>query len=145
MADDVDLREVAGSLLVSVRLLVHQVRQLQDVDGKLSIPERSALARLERGGPTTASELAKQEHIRPQSMGATLGGLQERGLIDRRPDPTDGRRILLSVSEAGLAELRDRRNARTERLADALGEFTKAEVRQLLAAVPLIERLAHRV
>jgi DNA-binding MarR family transcriptional regulator len=83
------------------------------------------------------------EQISPQSMGATLAALEARGLVDRRPDPADGRRILLSLTDAGLDVLRTRRNVKTERLARALsGGFTRRELKQLMAAAPLIERLA---
>ena len=141
-----DVDDVANALLVSIRLLVRQVRQMP-VRGELTMPESSALARLDRGGPATSSALAKQEQIRPQSMGATLAGLERRGLVRRDPDPADGRRVVLSITDAGLAELRSRRNARTERLADALRSagFSDAELDQLAAAAPLIERLAQHV
>ncbi len=110
------------------------------------MPESSALVRLERGGPTTAAALAKIEQISPQSMGATLGALEARGLVERRPDPQDGRRVILSATEAGLQALRDRRDARTEQLAKALSSgFTPAELEQLMAAAPLLERLAQSI
>jgi DNA-binding MarR family transcriptional regulator len=134
--------EVAGALLASVGLLVRRMRQVQ-VPGELTMPERSALARLDRGGPATSSALARQEQISPQSMGVTLAALESRGLVERRPDPDDGRCVVLSVTKAGLETLQDRRNARTQQLAQALTEgFTDPELSQLMAAAPLLERLA---
>jgi DNA-binding MarR family transcriptional regulator len=145
MSEDADVHQVAGALQVAVGLLRRQLRQTQ-ADGELSVPETAALARLDRGGPATASALARQEQISPQSMGATLGALEARGLIERRGDPADGRRIVLSVTDAGLQVLRNRRSARTEQLARALSAgFTRAERRQLMAAAPLIERLAQNL
>ncbi len=133
---------MAEALFVSVGLLVRRVRQAQP-DGELTLPETSALARLDRSGPTTATALAKLEQISPQSIGATLGALETRGLIERHPDPEDGRRALILVTKAGLKVLRNRRNARTERLARALSTgFTRAELDQLMAVAPLIERVA---
>ena len=53
---------------------------------------------------------------------------------------------MLSVTGAGLQVLRDRRNARTEQLARALSSgFTPAELEQLMAAAPLLERLAQSI
>ena len=130
---------------MSLGLLLRRLRQAQP-EGELTLPETSALARLDRGGPTTATALAKLEQISPQSMGATLAALEAHGLVERRPDPADGRRAVISATEAGLQALRNRRNARTEQLAHALSaEFTRSELRQLMAAVPLIERLAHSI
>jgi len=140
-----DVQEVAGALRVSIGMLLRRLRQTR-TDGELTLPESSALTRLDRGGPATASALAKLEQISPQSMGATLGALEAKGLIERRPDPGDGRRAVLSVTDAGSRLLRDKRNARTERLAKALSAgFTPAEIQLLAAASPLLERLAESI
>ena len=145
MSEDPDVGEVAAALRVSIGLLLRRLRQVQ-VEGELTLPESSALTRLDRGGPTTPSELAKLEQISPQSMGATLAALEARGLVGRRPDPRDGRRVVLSVTEAGRAVFLDKRNARAEQLAKALSAgFTPAELRQLMAAAPLLERLAQSI
>lgn len=142
---ELDLQNVAAQLRASISLLLRRMRQVQ-VAGELTLPERSALARLDRGGPTTSAALARQEQISPQSMGATLGALEARGLVERRPDPADGRRSLLSVSEAGQQVLRDKRDALTQLLAQALAAgFTPAELSQLKAATPLLERLAQNL
>jgi len=142
---EVDTGEVAAALRVSIGLLLRRLRQSRP-PGELSLPEGSALTRLDRGGPATASELARLEQISPQSMGATLGALEARGLIERRADPADGRRAVLSVTGTGQQVLRDRRNARTEQLAKALSAgFTPDELSQLQVAAPLLERLAYSI
>ncbi len=126
-------------------LLVRRLRQVRAAGGALRA-ETSALARLDRDGPATSSELARVEQISPQSMGATLSALEARGLVARDPDPRDGRRIVLSVTEAGRQLLRDKRDARTEQLARALAAgFTREELEQLMAAAPLLERLAQSI
>jgi len=145
MTEDPDVGQVAAALRVSIGLLLRRLRQVR-VEGELTLPESSALVRLDRGGPATPSELAKREQISPQSMGATLAALEARGLVERRPDPRDGRRAVLSVTAAGRDVLLDKRNARAEQLARALAAgFTPAELRQLMAAVPLLERLAQTI
>ena len=145
MSEDPDVGQVAAALRVSIGLLLRRLRQVH-VDGELTLPESSALVRLDRGGPTTPGELAKLERISPQSMGATLAALEARGLVERRPDPRDGRRVVLSVTEAGRDLLLDKRNARTRLLAQALSAgFTPAELRLLMAAAPLLERLAQSI
>jgi DNA-binding MarR family transcriptional regulator len=145
MASTHDVDEVAGALRVSIGLLVRRLRQLK-ASGELTLPEISALARLDRGGPTTSGALAKLEQISPQSMGATIGSLETRGLVERRADPSDGRRSVLSATAPGLLALQDRRDAGTRAMAHALtGGFTHAELDQLLAVAPLIERLAQSI
>ena len=145
MADELDVRDVAAALRVSMGLLLRRLRQV-GVPGELTVPQTSALARLDRNGPATSSELARVEQISPQSMGATLSALEARGLVMRDPDARDGRRIVLSVTEAGRRLLRDKRDARTEHLARALAAgFTREELAQLMAAAPLLERLAQGI
>ena len=145
MADELDVRDVAAALRVSMGLLLRRLRQV-GVPGELTVPETSALARLDRNGPATSSELARVEQISPQSMGATLSALEARGLVTRDPDARDGRRIVMSVTETGRQLLRDKRDARTEHLARALAAgFTREELGQLMAAAPLLERLAQGI
>ena len=144
MAVDRETEDVARALLLCVGLLRRRLRQMP-VAGALSVPETAALGRLDRGGPAAAADLARQEQISPQSMGATLSELEARGLVNRQPDPDDGRRILLSISAAGRRELNRRRNARVEQLAQGLTDFTEAELKQLAVAAPLIERLAYHL
>ena len=145
MTEDPDVTDVARALRASIGLLLRRMRQVQ-AEGELTLPESAALTRLDRGGSSTASALARLEQISPQSMGATLSALEARGLVERRPDPGDGRRVLLSVTSAGRQVLQSKRNARTERLAKALAAgFTPSEVRQLEAAAPLLERLAQSI
>jgi DNA-binding MarR family transcriptional regulator len=142
MAQVPEVDRIAEALLSGVRLLVRRVRQIQ-LDGDLPLPERSALSRLDRAGPTTSAALARQEQISPQSMGATLRVLESRGLIERSSDPNDGRRVVLSVTNEGMQVLRTRRSARAGQLSKALADgFTPSELAQLMAAAPLLERLA---
>lgn len=145
MAEELNVDRVAGALWVSVGLLRRRLRATRE-DGELSLPEMAALARLDHGGPATATTLARQEQISPQSMGATVATLLGRGLIARSPDPADGRRAVLSLTDAGLDVLRAKRHARIELLAQALATgFTEAELAQLMTAAPLIERLARQI
>jgi DNA-binding MarR family transcriptional regulator len=142
MAKGANVNEVAAALRVSIGLLRRRLTQVQ-VKGDLSLPESAALARLDRDGPSTAAALARLERISPQSMGTTLAALEDKQLIERAADPKDGRRIILSPTAAGRQLVHDRRNARTEQLAKALSSgFTGGELEQLMAAAPLLERLA---
>jgi DNA-binding MarR family transcriptional regulator len=140
-----DVFELAGQLRVNVGMLIRKLRQVPQ-RGELSVPESLALSRLDRGGPATSSELARAERISPQSMGTTIAELERRGLMARERDPEDGRRNVLSITEAGRRMVRDRRGARTELIAQTLkGAFTPAELEQLRATAPLLERLAEKL
>jgi DNA-binding MarR family transcriptional regulator len=140
-----NVTEVAGDLRVATGLLYRKLRQTRP-DGELSLAESVALSRLERSGPATSAELARLDRISPQSMGVTVAALLERGVIERSRDPEDGRRIVLSITEAGRRMVYDKRDARTEQIAAALGAgFTGGELAVLRAAAPLLERLAEKL
>jgi DNA-binding MarR family transcriptional regulator len=142
MPQDPGVNDVAAALQMSIGLFIRQLRQMQ-AEGDLSLPEASALKRLDRSGPTSVTELAKVEQISVQSMGTTLGTLEARGLVERHPHPSDGRRSVLSITKAGIRVLGDKHNVRAEQLAKALSSgFSPGELRQLMVAAPLIERLA---
>jgi len=141
MADDLVPRQVAAAIQESIGLFTRQLRQAP-VGGELTFSELLALGRLERVGSATTSDLARAEQITPQAMGATLAALEERGLVQRQPDPGDGRRVLMSMTKAGDRALRSRRDARTEQMARVIeNRFTRAEMKALMTAAPLIERL----
>lgn len=145
MREELDADEVAAALQVSISVFVRRVRQ-SPVVGDLTVPEMAALSRLDRGGPATPSELARAEQITPQGMGATLTSLTRRGLVERRPDANDGRRVFMVLTEDGRQAVHRKRSARTRQLGQALTEkFTPEELRILAAAAPLIGRLGESV
>lgn len=134
--------ELAAALGASLSLLYRRLRQSIS-EGDLTLPERSALSRIARGGPMTATALAKQEQISAQSIGATLAALERRQLVVRTPDPGDGRRIILTLTEAGRAAVDAKRAARNAQLSQALAaNFSAAELVRMAELAPLIERLA---
>lgn len=133
--------DVATDLRIVIGGLLRRLRQHRD-PGDPTVPEMTVLARLDRDGPTTSAELARREQISPQSMGATIATLCERGLLAREPDPTDGRRITLRPTPAGKRILTDRRNQRSRILAEAISTtLTDDEVATLARALPLLSRV----
>src|ERR1700739_4927105 len=97
---DMEVEEVAAALYLTLGLFRRRLRQLP-APGELSLPEYAALRKLERGGPATVTALARADQISAQSMGATLAALEARGLVKRESDPADGRRAVISVTQAG--------------------------------------------
>jgi DNA-binding MarR family transcriptional regulator len=136
--------QAAAELRATLGLLYRRLRQTRAA-GDPSLPESTALSRLDRHGPITAAQLARFEQVSPQSIGATLQSLEARGLIDRAPDPTDGRRMILSLTQAGRETVHSKRAARTEQLTRALTALTPEERRQLIAALPALTHLAEEL
>ena len=135
-------RETANRLRVAIGAVKRRIHEA-NAEGELSSPQLTALSRLDRLGPMTTAELARREQISPQSMGATIAGLEKLGLVTRNADAADRRLSILNLTPEGLAAVRSGRNAVADRIAAALNEsFTDEETRVLAAAAPLIERLA---
>ena len=128
----------------AVRVAVGRVRRrLREIAaGELTPSQASVLNRLAKGEAASASALAAVEGVRPQSIATILQALEHAGLITRVPDPRDGRRMIVEVTESGLAEERGNRAAREEWLTHALEtRLTGEERRTVLAAMALLERL----
>ncbi|MET8845782.1 MarR family transcriptional regulator [Amycolatopsis sp. NPDC004625] len=129
-----------------IRGVVGQLhRRLRHVDnaGILTPSQSAVLHRLHREGPATQGELAAAEHVRQQSMAATLGVLDELGHLARTPDPADRRRVVISLSDAGRDTVRGIQQHRDEWLAQALlDELSPAELDTVTRALPLLQRVA---
>ena len=115
-----------------LRLVLGQLVRRLRAEYSFPVAQASVLSRLDREGPQTASALAAAEHVRPQSMAQTLAELETAGLIERRPDPGDGRRSQIELTAEGrdagtrrtrpargLARRGDRRRAEPRGAADA--------------------------
>jgi DNA-binding MarR family transcriptional regulator len=141
-----DPAEVAATLQLVMGRIVRKLRQGKSDIGGVTLSEGSVLARLDRDGPDSPTSLATLEGVRPQAMAATLAALEERGLVSRTPDPADGRRAVLAVTEAGHQVVVDRRSVSLRRLTGTLErEFSPDERVTLHTVLPLLERLAERM
>ena len=133
-----DVARSASELRVVLGQLVRRLR----AEHNFAISHATVLSRLDREGPRTTSALASAERVRPQSMAHTLAELSAAGLVGRRPDPLDGRQVLIELTELGRQALHDERRRRDGWLAQAIATELTSDERELLArAVPLLLRL----
>lgn len=101
----------------------------------------SVLARLD-GTPRTPGELAEIERVSAPSMTRTVGGLVERGLVERTDDPADGRQVILSLTPAGAKLLKEIRRERDAWMSVRVGRLGPEEQRVLLEAAAILTRVA---
>lgn len=137
-------REAAGlahELRDAITRLNRRVRQARPV-GDLTVAQLSALTSLELAGALTPRELADVERVQPPTMTKIVGRLEEAGLVQRTPHPTDGRQVILSATERGRAVYAQFERSRDEWLARRLAELTGSERETLATAAQILQRVA---
>lgn len=148
-ANALDLEATADALRVTIARLARRVRN----EGGMQefTPSQTAVVRLLSetdggagggGGGATIAELARLENVRPQSMSATVAELRDAGIVDRRPDPTDGRAQLVFLTDAAQSAIQRARANKTGWFVNAMRErLSPAEQRTLAEAAELFDRL----
>jgi DNA-binding MarR family transcriptional regulator len=134
--------EIAVSdLIQAIGLLVRRVRAAA-VSHEISLTESTVMARLARHGAATIADLARAESMKPQSMGTTIAALEEMGLVERRPHPTDGRQVNIELTPRGASVRNTARDAKRTWLARAIAQLNEHEQETLFKAGEIIRRLA---
>jgi DNA-binding MarR family transcriptional regulator len=141
MAVPVTAVQLAPMVRDAITRLNRRVRQTRPV-GDLTATQLNALTSLELAGALTPRELADVERVQPPTMTKIVAKLEERGLVQRSPHPTDGRQVILAATEAGRAVLAQFERARDEWLASRLGELRPEERDTLQRAAEILRRLA---
>jgi len=131
---------LAADLTMAVGRLLRRLRAEAN-PSELNLSQMGVFARLEQGGPMTTADLARAELMKPQSMGAILASLEQEGLIERQPHPTDRRQVYFALTEAGAAVRTRHRAAKRDWLARALTELDPDARRTLAAAIPIIQQV----
>jgi DNA-binding MarR family transcriptional regulator len=133
--------QLAEALRDAITRLNRRVRQARPV-GDLTVTQLSALTSLELAGAMTPRELADTERVQPPTMTKIVAKLEERGLVQRTPHPTDGRQVILSSTGLARDILGQYERVRDEWLAERLAELTPDERDVLTRAASLLLRLA---
>ena len=119
------------------------MRRLRAASGShdLSWTEATVMSRLSKEGPATTADLARAEGMKPQSMGTTIAALEELGIVERKPHPTDGRQVNIALTAKGAAVLKSAKDARWTWLADSIAQLDERERETLFEAGEIIKRL----
>jgi DNA-binding MarR family transcriptional regulator len=141
MAVPVTAVQLAPMVRDAITRLNRRVRQTRPV-GDLTATQLNALTSLELAGALSPRELADVERVQPPTMTKIVAKLEERGLVQRSPHPTDGRQVILAATEAGRAVLAQFERARDEWLASRLAELRPEERDTLRRAAEILRKLA---
>ena len=132
-----------SDLIQAIGLLVRRVRAAA-ASHELSLTESAVMSRLAREGPATTAELARAEGMKPQSMGTTIAALEEMGMVERKPHPTDGRQVNIELTAKGAAVRKSAKDAKRTWLAQAIAQLDEQERETLFAAGEIIKRLVKK-
>ena len=127
----------------AIGLLVRRVRAAA-ASHELSLTEAAVMARLAKDGPATTADLARAESMKPQSMGTTIAALEERGLVERKPHPTDGRQVNIELTAKGAAVRKSAGDLKRTWLAQAITQLDEQERETLFKAGEIIRRLVEK-
>jgi DNA-binding MarR family transcriptional regulator len=136
---DSALTETAARLRLAITRTARRMRQEAGVE--LSPTAVAALATVERHGPLTPSELADVERIKRPTATRILRGLEDQGLVQRTPDPEDGRSALIDVTAEGRERLRRLRRRKNAYLARRMRDLERNEIATLERAAEILEGL----
>src|ERR1700734_578370 len=127
----------------AIGLLVRRVRAAA-ASHELSLTEAAVMARLAKQGPATTADLARAEGMKPQSMRTTIAALEEMGMVERTPHPTDGRQVNIELTAKGAAVRKSAKDAKRTWLAQAVAQLDEQERETLFKAGEIIKRLAQK-
>jgi DNA-binding MarR family transcriptional regulator len=134
---------LAQALRASVMRLGRRLRQVRADSLDLQSNQLSVMAALLNEGDMLMGALAARERMQPPSMTRIVNGLEERGYVARRPDPSDRRQCLVTVTDAGREIILANRQRRDEWLTVRIAELEPAERAVLQQAVAILDRVNH--
>jgi DNA-binding MarR family transcriptional regulator len=129
-----DLSQPATDLLELVSLIIRGLSENRD----LSLTAAAVLGSLDRRGSHRITALAVAEGVSQPSMTQLVQRLEQRGLVTRASDPSDGRVALVSLTDEGRAVLADRRARNARRIADVLADLPEPEIHALAGALAAV-------
>jgi DNA-binding MarR family transcriptional regulator len=132
-----------SDLIQSIGLLVRRVRAAA-ASNELSLTEAMVMSRLARYGPATTADLARAEGMKPQSMGTTIAALEESGMVERKPHPTDGRQVIIELTARGAAVRKRAGDAKRTWLSQAIAQLNEKERETLFKAGEIIKGLVEK-
>jgi DNA-binding MarR family transcriptional regulator len=123
---------------------IHLLRGVRKEDERTGVgPARlSALSVLVFAGPMRLTDLARIEQVKPPTMTKVIAGLENGGLVRRRPDPGDARAVRLEATARGTKLLQAGRRRRVARLSQVLSSVGPDELDVLRRAAVIIERVS---
>ena len=136
-----DTAALAHDLRLAVMRFSRRLRN-QRVDTTVTLTHLAALSTLQRHGAMSPGELAAHERVQPPSMTRVVVALEGRGLVTRTPHPTDGRQVVIGLTDVAETLLTEEARAREAWLSSQLQMLTPEKRVTLREAAAIMEELA---
>ena len=136
-----DTAALAHDLRLAVMRLSRRLRN-QRVNTTVTLTHLAALSTLKQHGPMSPGELAAHERVQPPSMTRVVDALEGMGLVTRTPHPTDGRQVVIGLTDAAEELLAGEARAREAWLSERLHELPAEDRAVLREAAGIIDKLA---
>lgn len=108
---------------------------------RLNFSALSVLHTLGRRGPLRLTDLLATEQLKQPALTSLVAKLEQDGLLQRQPDPADGRASLLSLTRTGRELVRSRHANRVEKLAALVARLTPDERAVLAGSIDVLHHL----
>jgi DNA-binding MarR family transcriptional regulator len=131
---------LAEDLRISIARLSRRLRR--QGNHSLTVTQYAALVAVNLHTSMTPRDLAEHEKVQPPSMTRVIAALEQRGLLERSPHPTDGRQVVLKATEQGRALVREERRRKEAWLSQRLMELTPEERAIVRKAAPILQKIS---
>ena len=138
-----DLSREASDLRIATFRLARRMRTQRAVDS-MSDGQFAVLAGLFVHGAHTLTELADRERVSAPAMNRTVNCLQDAGYISRSADESDGRKVVIDLTDEGRAVVDETARRRDAWVEEALAEIEPAEREILAKATAIMQRMVAR-
>ncbi len=91
---------------------------------------------------TDSSSLAEQTGVTKGAITRLIDGLDKRGWVDKSPDPSDGRRSVLSLTKGGRKKARELERLTEQTVDTLLAAIPRDKRKQVIASIRLLRNAA---
>jgi len=131
-----DLRELSSDLVVYAARLIRAVRRALEQPAGIRV-----LSLLDEHGALGITQLAAADRSSQPTMSGAVAALVERGWVDKQPNPADARGSVVTLTDAGRAELQRTRRLNGELVAARLAAHGEHSTEELATAVAVLRSI----
>ncbi|WP_241254387.1 MarR family transcriptional regulator [Brevibacillus sp. SYP-B805] len=123
-------QDIIGLIEYEVAILVRRAVAAGNV-GSLDRSAYLLLRQLEMQGPVGVKALADEFRLDISTVSRQTAALEAKGLVQRLPNPEDGRASLFQITDEGMRQLTETRTARKNRYSLLLKDWSDEDRRKL--------------